>query len=107
MWLNFWKLVCKLKRIRKVKKKKIVINPRGKKPDVTNLKVSLKDDPLQFDKIEKIDDRSMIQVQAGIADYNDGLNALKDKNYKAAQKKLKKVLKLKSDAEKQLLLRKK
>ena len=80
---------------KKVKKKKVVINPRGKKPDVTNLKVSLKDDPLQFDKIEKIDDRSMIQIQAGIADYNDGLNALKDKNYKAAQKKLK-------DAEKKL-----
>ena len=37
----------------------------------------------------------MIQVQAGIADYNDGLNAMKDKNYKAAQKKLK-------DAEKKL-----
>ena len=49
----------------------------------------MKDDPLQFDKIEKIDDRSMIQIQAGIADYNDGLNALKDKNYKSAQNKLK------------------
>ena len=74
---------------KKVKKKKIILNPRGKKPDVTNLKVNLKDDPLQFDKIEKIDDRSMVQIQAGIADYNDGLNALKDKNYKAAQNKLK------------------
>ena len=74
---------------KKVKKKKVIVNPRGKKPDVTNLKVSLKDDPLQFDKIEKIDDRSMIQVQAGIADYNDGLEALKDKNYKSAQNKLK------------------
>ena len=74
---------------KKVKKKKVVVNPKGKKPDVTNLKVSLKDDPLQFDKIEKIDDRSMIQIQAGIADYNDGLNALKDKNYKSAQNKLK------------------
>ena len=31
----------------------------------------------------------MIQIQAGIADYNDGLNALKDKNYKSAQNKLK------------------
>ena len=74
---------------KKVKKKKVVLNPRGKKPDVTNLKVNLKDDPLQFDKIEKIDDRSMVQIQAGIADYNDGLNALKDKNYKSAQNKLK------------------
>ena len=74
---------------KKVKKKKVVLNPRGKKPDVTNLKVNLKDDPLQFDKIEKIDDRSMVQIQAGIADYNDGLSALKDKNYKSAQNKLK------------------
>ena len=38
---------------KKVKKKKVIVNPRGIKPDVTNLKVSLKDDPLQFDKIEK------------------------------------------------------
>ena len=80
---------------KKVKKKKIIINPKGKKPDVTKLKVNLNDDPLQFDKIEKIDDKSMLQVQAGVADYNSGLKALKDKNYKAAQKKLK-------DAEKKL-----
>tara|TARA_B100000965_G_scaffold107777_1_gene89014 strand:+ start:1089 stop:2672 length:1584 start_codon:yes stop_codon:yes gene_type:complete len=85
----------KSKKPKKVKKKKVVVNPKGKKPDITNLKVSLKDNPLQFNKIEKIDDRSMIQVQAGIADYNEGLRALKDKNYKAAQKKLK-------DAEKKL-----
>ena len=80
---------------KKIKKKKIIINPRGKKPDITNLKVNLNDDPLQFEKIEKIDDRSMIQVQAGIADYNNGLIELKNKNYKSSQKKLK-------DAEKKL-----
>ena len=42
----------------KSKKEKVVVNPKGKKPDVTNLKVSLKDDPLQFEKIEKIDDKA-------------------------------------------------
>lgn len=74
---------------KKVKKKKAVLNPKGKKPDVTNLKVKLNDDPLQFDKIEKIDDRSMIQVQLAVAQYNEGLEALKNKNYKSAQNKLK------------------
>ena len=74
---------------KKIKKKKVVLNPKGVKPDVTNLNVSNQDDPLQFDKIEKIDERSMTQIQAGIADFNDGINALKQKNYKAAQKKLK------------------
>jgi hypothetical protein len=73
----------------KTKKKKVVLNPKGVKPDVTNLNVSNQDDPLQFDKIEKIDDRSMIQIQAGIADFKDGIDSLNQKNYKAAQKKLK------------------
>ena len=74
---------------KKTKKKKIVVNPRGKKPDVANLNITAKDDPLQFNKIEKIDDRSLIQIQQGIAEYNDGITALKNKNYKSAQNKLK------------------
>ena len=72
---------------KKVKKKKVVVNPKGKKPDVTNLKVNLKDNPLQFEKIEKIDDRSMVQIQDGIAQNINGLSALKDKIYKPPQKK--------------------
>jgi tetratricopeptide (TPR) repeat protein len=74
---------------KKTKKKKKVLNPRGKKPDVANLNITAKDDPLQFNKIEKIDDRSLIQIQQGIAEYNDGITALKNKNYKSAQNKLK------------------
>ena len=80
---------------KKIKKKKVVLNPKGVKPDVTNLNISSQDDPLQFDKIEKIDDRSMIQIQAGITDFKDGIDALKQKDYKSAQNKLK-------DAEKKL-----
>ena len=74
---------------KKIKAKKIVLNPKGVKPDVTNLKISKKDDPLQFNKIDKIDDRSMVQIQAGIADFNEGVKALSEKNYGAAQTKLK------------------
>jgi len=74
---------------KKKKKKKIVVNPRGKKPDVANLNITAKDDPLKFNKIEKIDDRSLIQIQQGIAEYNDGITALRNKNYKSAQNKLK------------------
>ncbi|MDA9325469.1 hypothetical protein N9Q36_01995 [Flavobacteriales bacterium] len=74
---------------KKNKKKKVVLNPKGVKPDVTNLKVISKDDPLQFSKVDKIDDRSMAQIQEGIASFNEGVKALTDKNYKSAQTKLK------------------
>jgi len=55
-----------------------------------------KDDHLQFNKIDKIDERSMDQVQQGVGAYNDGIKALKNKEYnkaiddlKEAEKRLK------------------
>ena len=60
-----------------------------KKADVTNLQIIKKDDHLQFDKVSKIDERSMIQIQEGIGEYNLGAKALAKKEYKAAQKNLK------------------
>ena len=55
-----------------------------------------KDDHLQFNKIDKIDERSMDQVQQGVGAYNDGVKALKNKEYtkaiddlKEAEKRLK------------------
>ena len=68
---------------------KRAIVPRGKKADVTNLQIIKKDDHLQFDKVSKIDERSMIQIQEGIGEYNLGAKALANKEYKAAQKNLK------------------
>ena len=73
---------------RKKKKKKDII-PTGKKPDVTNLKIVRKDDHLQFNKIDKIDERGMIQIQEGIGEYNLGVKALSNKEYKTAQTHLK------------------
>ena len=71
--------------------KKTVMLPRGKKPDVQNLKIVKKDDHLQFNKVNKIDERSMIQIQEGIGEYNLGVNALANKEYKPAQSNLKKA----------------
>ena len=69
--------------------KKDVFIPTGKKPDVTNLKIVRKDDHLQFNEIDKIDERSMIQIQEGIGEYNLGVKALSNKEYKTAQTHLK------------------
>ena len=69
--------------------KKDVFIPTGKKPDVSNLKIVRKDDHLQFNKIDKIDERSMIQIQEGIGEYNLGVKALSNKEYKTAQTHLK------------------
>ena len=62
----------------------------AKQPKITNLKIVTKDDHLQFNK-NKINARSMIQIQKGIADYNLGIKALLKKDYKTAQKHLKKT----------------
>ena len=67
------------------KKKKGVYIPKGERPDVTNLKIVKKDDHLQFNKINKIDERSMIQIQEGIGEYNLGIKALSNKEYSIAQ----------------------
>jgi len=69
--------------------KKDVFIPTGKKPDVSNLKIVKKDDHLQFNKIDKIDERGMIQIQEGIGEYNLGVKALSNKEYKTAQTHLK------------------
>ena len=63
--------------------------PKGERPDVTNLKISKQDDHLQFNKIDKINDRSMIQIQEGIGEYNLGIEALCKKEYTTAQGHLK------------------
>ena len=65
--------------------KKDMYVPTGKKPDVTNLQIAKKDDHLQFNKIDKIDERGMIQIQEGIGEYNLGTRALSNKEYKTAQ----------------------
>ena len=69
--------------------KKDVFIPTGKKPDVINLKIVRKDNHLQFNKIDKIDERGMIQIQEGIGEYNLGVKALSNKEYKTAQTHLK------------------
>ena len=69
--------------------KKDVFIPTGKKPDVSNLKIVKKDNHLQFNKVDKIDERGMIQIQEGIGEYNLGVKALSNKEYKTAQTHLK------------------
>jgi len=81
----------------KKKKGKVVITASsGEKPDINNIRIVGKDDHLQFNKIDKIDERSMDQVQQGVGAYNAGLKALKNKEYnkaiddlKEAEKRLK------------------
>ena len=63
--------------------------PKGKSPDVTNLKIVKKDDHLQFNKINKINERSMHQIQEGIGEYNLGVEALGNKEYAIAKTHLK------------------
>ena len=63
--------------------------PTGERPDITNLKIQSKDDHLQFNKIDAINDRSMIQIQEGIGEYNIGVKALINKEYTTAQARLK------------------
>ena len=43
--------------------KKTKRNYAGEMPNVTKLIIAKKDDPLQYDKINKIDERSMISIQ--------------------------------------------
>ena len=44
---------------------------------------------MQYNKVDKIDERSMAQIQEGISEYNIGVNALANKEYKKAQTHLK------------------
>tara|TARA_B100001250_G_scaffold213982_1_gene183536 strand:+ start:15771 stop:17387 length:1617 start_codon:yes stop_codon:yes gene_type:complete len=75
------------KKENKVKKDKRVI-PKGIRPDVANLRIVKGNDHLQFNNINKIDDRSMSQIQEGIAEYNLGVKNLANRNPKASQKPL-------------------
>ena len=62
---------------------------QGKKPIITDLRIIKKADHLQYNKIDKIDERKMIQIQDGIGAYNEGVNSLENKEYSEAQDKLK------------------
>ena len=81
----------------KKKKGKVVITASsGEKPDINNIRIVGKDDHLQFNKIGNIDERSMDQIQQGVGAYNDGIKALRNKEYakaiddlKEAEKRLK------------------
>ena len=75
--------------ISKIKKRKEGYVPKGKEPEVRNLKIVTKDDHLQFNKINNINERSMIQIQKGIGEYNLGVKALSNKEYVTAQNHLK------------------
>ena len=72
---------------KKVEKERRFI-PKGKRPDVANLRIVKGNNHLQFNKINKIDDRSMSQIQEGIAEYNLGVKSLSNRQHKASQKPL-------------------
>ena len=76
---------AKIKADKKINK----FTPRGKKPDITNVKIVKTDDHLQFNKVERIDERSMVQIQEGISDYDKGVKFLSRREYKTAQSHLK------------------
>ena len=77
----------KKQKIKKEKNKKFI--PKGERPDIKNLKIQSKDDHLQYNKVDRINDRSMIQIQEGIGEYNLGVKALSNKEYTTAQVHLK------------------
>ncbi len=61
----------------------------GTKPDVSNLRIVTKDNLLQYNKINKIDDRSMVQIEGGVENYDKGVEELSNKQYSSAQSSLK------------------
>lgn len=74
---------------KKNKATEIVFSPTGERPDITNLKIVTKSNHLQYNKIDRIDERSMKQIQEGIGTYNEGVKELSNKEYKLAQSNLK------------------
>ena len=65
-------MIEKKKRIKKKKQLKIKNQKnccftKGIKPDVSNLKIVTNNNLLEFNKIEKIEDKEMDKVQEGIA----------------------------------------
>tara|TARA_B100001758_G_C18405630_1_gene611861 strand:+ start:1373 stop:2947 length:1575 start_codon:yes stop_codon:yes gene_type:complete len=84
------KQLAKTKEIKtKENKKQTIVKPKGKRPDVANLNIQKKDDHIQFNKIDRIDERSMTQIQEGVAEYTLGVNALGKREPSVAQKHLK------------------
>ena len=77
----------KNQKTKKEENKKFI--PKGERPDIKNLKILSKDDHLQYNKVDRINDRSMIQIQEGIGEYNLGVKALSNKEYKTSQTHLK------------------
>ena len=74
----------------KKKKGKVVISASaGEKPNINAIRIVGKDDHLQFNKIDKIDERSMDQIQQGVGAYNNGVKALRNKEYDKAIDELK------------------
>jgi tetratricopeptide (TPR) repeat protein len=67
------------------KKEEKTYIPKGKRPDVTNLIVVKTNDHLEFNKINQINERSMVQIQEGIGEYDLGIKALSNKDYATAQ----------------------
>ena len=61
----------------------------GVKPEVTQLNIVKDDDNLQFNKVSQIKERSMPIVQEGVGSYNNGVDALSNKNYERAIEELK------------------
>tara|TARA_Y100001954_G_C15794691_1_gene597001 strand:- start:309 stop:1862 length:1554 start_codon:yes stop_codon:yes gene_type:complete len=68
---------------------KRVFAPIGSKPDIYNLNIVKDDDHLAFDNVNKINERSMVQIQEGIGEYNKGVKALENKEYSTASTYLK------------------
>ena len=73
--------------VKSVKEK--IVKLEGLKPDVTNLRIIKNDDHLQFNKVKNIKERSMDQIQEGIGAYNNGVDALSNKEYENAISELK------------------
>lgn len=71
------------------KRKEKTVKIEGKKPDVANLRIVKKDDLLKYNKISRIDDRSMVQIEDGVSLYEQGVMALVNREYSNAQNLLK------------------
>ena len=58
------------------------------RPNIKTLKIVKNDDPLKFNKISLVKERSMSKVQEGIESYNKGVMSLKNQDYENAIEEL-------------------
>ena len=58
------------------------------KPNIKTLKIVKNDDPLQFNKMSLVKERSMPKVQEGVESYNKGVISLKNEDYENAIEEL-------------------